>query len=604
MKFQGDITAIPITDVAQNLSSNRKTGTLTIRQGEDLRWLVFREGKIASYSDNIGFSVPGWLEGKGLVDPAVLRKAVAKARKAKRDNLGAFLERAKALKEEEYLHHLKTLFLEMLYETFTFRGGTFEFHENAVDSAVMDPEIVGAKLELAVGPILIESARQLDDWETFRKCLPSENDIYRVSPSEKKGRLRELGDDEVLAAAVELLDGTRTIREVIASIPASRFEACRAIADLVVRKWAKPIQGEELLGHLGAPSTPRQKARALVQMKAALEREPGNRVLLQRVAEMAHALGKKEESGVYLKLLAPALLEDGDRAGAERALRQSLKLNPKDIGTWQKLYEVLEQGGEERALLAFGNEMTKHLRRLGLEELARNHLSRMLVRFPALASLRFAHAESLFALGCKEEAVEELLNLARDLLKKGRLDEGERALAKIIEYDHEHKRAREIYEKVRSGKLARQRARRRQLLRSSIAAVLLAAIFVFLGYDFFARREFALATRQVFAEGLIERGQYQAAAERLTKALDRHALSLVRFLEGRELLEAIREAQARRESAIGPPAISPQEKAEASSQGLKTKPSASAKSSPPSGQAARSSQPGGVGMKKTAKSGK
>jgi tetratricopeptide (TPR) repeat protein len=281
-----------------------------------------------------------------------------------------------------------------------------------------------------------------------------------------------------------------------------------------------------------------------------------------------------------------------------------LKLNPKDIGTWQKLYEVLEQGGEERALLAFGNEMTKHLRRLGLEELARNHLSRMLVRFPALASLRFAHAESLFALGCKEEAVEELLNLARDLLKKGRLDEGERALAKIIEYDHEHKRAREIYEKVRSGKLARQRARRRQLLRSSIAAVLLAAIFVFLGYDFFARREFALATRQVFAEGLIERGQYQAAAERLTKALDRHALSLVRFLEGRELLEAIREAQARRESAIGPPAISPQEKAEASSQGLKTKPSASAKSSPPSGQAARSSQPGGVGMKKTAKSGK
>ena len=89
MKFQGDISSIPVTDVAQNLASNRKQGTLLIRSDDELRTIAFREGKIVSYTDNLGFSFPRWLAEKGLVETGVLKKAVKKARSTRRKSLAA-----------------------------------------------------------------------------------------------------------------------------------------------------------------------------------------------------------------------------------------------------------------------------------------------------------------------------------------------------------------------------------------------------------------------------------------------------------------------------------------------------------------------------------
>jgi tetratricopeptide (TPR) repeat protein len=542
MKFQGDIASIPITDVAQNLAANRKAGVLAIRRGEELRRIVFHDGKVVSYSDNFGFSMPQWIEDKGLADPEVLKKVLQKYRKSRRKTLGAFLEDAGVMSEEEYLSHLKSVVQEVLYETFTFRDGTFEFQENARDADALDREMVMARLELAVGPILIESARRLDDWEAIRRGLPSENDIYSIARSERSGIIQELDGDEISVEAVKLLDGSRTIHDVIAALPTTRFEAARAISNLVARKWARPLNGTELLEQLNSGAVLRDKGRLLKQLKAALEREPGNRDLLKKVAELSHEMGNSEESAVFHKLLAPALLADGDQEGAERELRQSLKLNPKDIGVWQKLYDMMEEQGDDRSLLAFGKEMSKHLRQEGLEELARDHLTRMLERFPGQTTLRVEHAETLFGLGSRAQAVEELLSLARDLMKKGGVDEAERTLAKVIEYDRDHKRAREIYDKLRSGKMAQQRAKRRSVIRGTVASLLMACMGFFIGYDFYARREFILTARQVFAEGLIERGDYKRASERLKRAQDSYPLSLVPLVEGREVLEGLEQA--------------------------------------------------------------
>ena len=547
MKFQGDITAIPITDVAQNLSANRKSGTLTLRHGVQARFVVFREGKLHSYSDHAGFSVPTWLEEKGLVDPEMLHPCVAKARKAKKKSLGEYLEESGALSAEDYRRSLKHLFEEMIYEVFSFREGTFEFRENEFLQEALDPELSGSGVELAVGPLVIESARRIDDWEAIRKCLPSDNDIYRITPSERTSILAELGEDDLARAAVELLDGTRTIREVISRIPASRFEGSRILADFVARKWARPLEGSTLLDNLGSLESTELKEKALLRLKAAFEREPGNRELLKRVASLSGELGNKEESAIFHKLLAPALLADEDADGAEKVLRQSLALNAKDLGTWQKLWALLQKRGDEKALLVFGRQMLRHLHKEGLDELARDHLVRLVELFPKERAFRFEHAQTIFQLGDRNGAVEELLVLARDSLKRNEYDEGERALAKVLEFDREHKRARELIEKVRSGKLARQRARRKSMLRTAMLCLALCGLGALVVYDYHVRREFMLTTRTVFAEGLLERGEYEKAITRLKEVKRKHLFSSIHFLEGREFLGAIEEARMRQE---------------------------------------------------------
>ncbi len=552
MKFQGDISAIAVTDVVQNLANNRKTGTLAIQRGEVLRKIVFQDGKIASYWDNAGFSIPRWVEDKGIVDPDTLKRALQNYRKSRKKTLGEMLHQAGAINHEDYLHHVKDLFQEVIYETFSFRDGTFEFHENKIDPESVDREIAGSKIELQAGPVLIESARRLDEWEAIRRSLPSDCEIYQVHPSERTALKNEMREDELAMAAIDLLDGTRTVREVVAALPAGRFDACRVLADLVSRKAARPVDGNVLVDRLQAGTTPAEKSRALVGLKVALDREPGNRTLIQKVAELSLELGNKEESGVHRKLLAGALLEDGDIAGAERELRQSLKLNVKDISAWQKLYETLERKGDGAALLVTGRDMARQLRKMGLEERARDQLARMLERFAGHVDLRLEHADTLFALGSRAESVQCLLELARDLLKRGQSDESERVLAKVLEYDRDHKKAREIYDKLRTGKHARQRAKRRAFIRSAAGVLAIVGLGAFFGYDLYARRDFTIATREVFAEGLLEKGNHRAAIDRLEAVRQRHRYSLTALLEGREFLRAIKEAETRHLMSLPP----------------------------------------------------
>ena len=557
MKFQGDITSIPITDVAQNLSSNRKAGTLTIRHGGQIRHIAFQDGKIASYADNLGFSIPRWFSAKGLVDPQVLEKAVLKARKSRKKHLGALLEEASLLPPGVYAEHLRGILEESLYETFTLRDGTFEFLENEFPQEALDPEVTGAGLELAVGPILLESARRFDDWEALRKSLPPDGDYWRVPPAEKERRLQELKEDPLARVAVDLLDGSRPIGDVIARIPACRFDASKTVADLIGRKCARPLEASEILQHLVLRSG-KDKEKALAQLRAAQEREPGNRDLLRKIADLSQEMGRKDECATSLKLLAHALQEDGDRQGAEEALHRSLRLNPSDLGSWQKLYDLTAAKGDPRSLYAFGIGMARHLRKLGLEEMARDHLARMAGTFPDRPELLLEHAASLFALGERAKAMEELLDLARELLKKDKTGEAEHVLAKALEFDHEHPRARELLAKIRSGQLVRRKAQRKRLLRSSIACLAVACLGLFFGYDLYARREFVLATRQVFAEGLIERGEYGTAADRLDGVRRGHAISLLRFIEGREILQALRAAQERKAAAAAAAPGAPQ----------------------------------------------
>src|SRR5262245_20978414 len=129
MKFQGDLHALPIVDVAQNLAANRKSGVLTIRRGQEVRRILFRDGKILSYADNSGFSIPRWIEEKGIVDSKVLQKALVRYKRTRRKTLGEILDDAEAIKKEEYLEYIHDLVKEMIYETLTFRDGTFEFSE-------------------------------------------------------------------------------------------------------------------------------------------------------------------------------------------------------------------------------------------------------------------------------------------------------------------------------------------------------------------------------------------------------------------------------------------------------------------------------------------
>ena len=567
MSFQGDISSIALGDVFQNLSTNGKTGTLAIRSGTVSRQVRFRAGKVVSYGDDGGFSVLQWLADKEIIPAAGKEEASRRFARVKKKTLAEILEDLRLLDREEFRGYASDLVKEMLYETLSLREGAFEFkEEDGADAAPAggDRELAALGLELNSMSLVMEAARRSDDWQKIRRHIPSEADVYLVPPAAREGILAEAGD-EAVSQAVDLLDGTRTLRQVIARMPYSRFEACRTLAALIAEKKARPLDADHL-DRSPASSDPQQ---AIACLKAVLDREPNNRDVLGRLADLHEKEGSRDDAATCAKLLAISHLEEGDLAQAEEALRKSLHLNPRDIVSWRKLWDVVRQSGDRARIEAFGNQFTEHFRKLGLMEIVRDHLAQMVELFPQALRPRVELAESRFALGDKKGAVTALFEVANELLKRGRMEEADKVYVRILKFDRENAKARELHEKIASGKLARRRSRRRRLIHQGLLLSLLLSLVGYLSYELYVRGELVVAARTVFADSLLEHGRRDEAARRIEAVGRTYPFSLTARFKVPDLLRALRHpaGQGRGEKTAGPAgggALKPLPKAEAS----------------------------------------
>jgi tetratricopeptide (TPR) repeat protein len=541
MTVQGDISSLALADIVQNIAANQKTGTLTIQNEAAARHIQFQDGKIVSYADNLGFSPARWLEEKEIVPPEEMEGALRRYRKAKRKSFGEILRDLKLMSAEEYAEYVSDLVVETLYEVLSFRDGSFEFHEGALDEGLSEREVRALGLEFSAQGIVMEAARRMDDWENIRRHIPSESEIYHVPPPERKKCVEE-GVEDVVREAADLLDGTRTVREVIARLPYSRFDACRAIAQLIGAKRARLLDSAGILRHGVLRQGRRQAApeQEIACLRAILEREPGNRDVLDRLAVLHEELGEIAEGVKCLKLLAISFLDEGDLPQAEKHLRKAIQGNPGDLATWEKLWDVVRRAGNRETVLSLGNQFAAHFRKMGLTEVARDHLIEMVKLFPDDPRLKLDLADSRFALGEVKACVHGLFELARSFLSKHRIDEAEKVFARILKYDRENPKAREYYAKIRSGKLARRRALRRRILHGAAVVAFIASLLAFFAYDIVARAQLASAAQNIIEESLLESGRYAEAASRIEAVRARHPWSVSARLEARALLGALK----------------------------------------------------------------
>jgi tetratricopeptide (TPR) repeat protein len=536
ISFQGELSALALADVVQNLAANRKTGTLRVLHDDKEHRVQIAEGKLVAYGDSTNFSMARWLGEKQLVEPAQLNEALRRFRKAKRKSLGAILKDLNALALDDYERHVRELFSETLYEVLSFKTGSFEFHEGELDNADVELETRTLGIELTAQSVIMEAARRMDDWQNVRSHLPSENEIYHVPPAQR-ARILEQAEDEIIADAVELLDGSLTIEQVISRLPYSRFEACRCVSKLVAAKKLQLVKGSDVIEQRQRKvADPRQE---IVCLKAILDREPNNREVLSRLASLHEELGEAPESVTYNKLLAISYSEEGDLVNAEKRLRQALKLNPRDIATWRKLWKVIRHVGDREKMAKFGTQYTTHFKRLGLMEIARDQLKEMTKLFPTEAKYKIELADVQFAVGDKKACVQGLFELARDLLSKQQLPEAETVFGRILKYDRNNQKAREYYEKLRSGVLARRKDFRQRFVRRTMVALFLTALLGFFAYDLFARTMFSQVTMDLISKDVLAERDYETAVARVEEVRQTHRFSLAAHLEGRVILEVL-----------------------------------------------------------------
>jgi hypothetical protein len=223
VRLEGTLDAFGLPDILQLLAFTRKSGALRLSAPPAAGVVRVREGAIcAASSDTSRQVLARRIIGAGLVDDDALRRAVESVR-PDRGVVAGLLE-AGAVDEQALLPLATEQATDAVGELLRWTGGEFSF---VVDDA--DPDAL--PLQLAVDEVVAEGQRRRSVWDELVAVIPSTEVALTlaVAPAEDPRCSRE--EWGLLA----LVDGSRTVTEIVALLGRSEFAVVRSLAALVTR---------------------------------------------------------------------------------------------------------------------------------------------------------------------------------------------------------------------------------------------------------------------------------------------------------------------------------------------------------------------------------
>ncbi len=251
MRLEGTLDAFSLPDIFQLLSYTKKTGTLHLRRDGHHGVVHLRDGAVTGGRGDAGQQALGRrLVGAGLVPDEALADAAERVLDTPGLGLGKTLvdaghvdaAAARALAAEQVS--------DAVFELLRWPGGEFAF---VMDED--DPDDVGHAVP--VEEVVAEGQRRLAAWAELADRVPSLDDVVALvaSPDAEPAFSRE--EWSLLA----LVDGRRTVSELVALVGMSEFVVATALADLAER-------GLVTVGERAAAEDPHAQR---LQLLAALE---------------------------------------------------------------------------------------------------------------------------------------------------------------------------------------------------------------------------------------------------------------------------------------------------------------------------------------------
>ncbi len=181
MALEGNIAEFSLPEILQLLSSQRKTGVLSLTQGQDTAALDFEEGQITGgyYSrKGVQEDLSGYLFKTGLVGESSLAKAEEEQAR-RRVPLEEVLIEEGYLSEEDFAEVIRFKIQEIMDEAFTWVDGHYTFDLRA-------RLYVKSKypIRLSTDSFLMEGMRRMDEWLRIRKVFPDLGAVLVRDPSD------------------------------------------------------------------------------------------------------------------------------------------------------------------------------------------------------------------------------------------------------------------------------------------------------------------------------------------------------------------------------------------------------------------------------------
>ncbi len=268
MALEGTLRDFSLADLFQLIAIQRKTGVLTLKNGSEEVTVSFLDGNVVSadsLNKNLEDRLGTVLVRSGRISAQKLQEAL-KVQQETLQRLGYLLVHNGHIREEDLREALKLQVTQIVYRLFRWQDGDYHFSQE--ETVEYDKETF---TPLSAENILMEGIRMIDEWPILERKIRSFGMVFRktqpdieltviaekeedpktdldvaFSPGESPlseqppGNVLRLAKDE--AAVYELIDGARTVQEVIDCSRMAEFETCRVLYDLLSRDLI--VEGE------------------------------------------------------------------------------------------------------------------------------------------------------------------------------------------------------------------------------------------------------------------------------------------------------------------------------------------------------------------------
>ncbi len=226
MALRGALQEVNLADICQLLALGRKTGCLWLTDRSRFGYIYFEQGKVnyanvLNRPDRLGVL----LLQNGIVTQAQLDEAARRQADSPDTRMGQVLIGMGCLTEDQLARYVTQQVSEAVYHLFTWSSGSFQFEPDK------KPDEEEARLvSINAENLLLEGARRVDEWSQIEKRIPSFDLIFRVTrvPTEADGEL-----SSSVRKALPLIDGNRTVSDLVGASGLSDFEAGKALFELL-----------------------------------------------------------------------------------------------------------------------------------------------------------------------------------------------------------------------------------------------------------------------------------------------------------------------------------------------------------------------------------
>jgi len=527
MSLQGDLSTIDLAGLLQNLEAAEKSGLLEVTGSRGPTKIYFDNGRLTLITFPRRELFVDLLVTAGLITPNELEVAKKRRKKSKR-SIGATLVAMGVIDKEQLAHFAGSRLMDEGCELVASGGGAFTFTEGPVPRGVFDPEERALAIGIPAGPLLLESARRQDHWSQIRERVPSDGTHYvlqhppRTAPEGAAAQLQ--------AELVELLDGSRSVRELVAHFPHQRFEAYQLLSDMVDAQVVRPA-GPADMNRLAQQLAEDDRERAWEILERGLKAHPQNPSLLSTKALLAQDTGELEAASEALKTLVHMQLHSEDPSKALEGLEKLKGLEPDDPFVWERSFEFALKEDRREDALKDGRRLAELYRGPGLFRKAAAVLEKLVELEPGSWELLRDLAHNRADAGDREAAVAGLEPLGQEHLARDDYGPARKVYEEILVLDPDHTSAREILDKIESGDIARRKAFFKRLRRRLTVGLIALTFLGWFGYEGLARREYLEISREITRKGLIEGGRYRDALEKLLEFQKKYPWSTTALYE-------------------------------------------------------------------------